>query len=176
MYCSKCSGWNPATANACATCGTATRDMPDAVTEGLASILDRFCAAVGDAITMFMVYLFIVMSVVGFSDFINEGPSTWEFITISTMSFVAYFAINGYLLAKNGQTLGKYAVGIKIVRTNRQKASFWRLVGLRILPISLVSAIPMVGGLILIVDALFIFRKEHNCLHDDLADTRVVKS
>jgi len=38
----------------------------------------------------------------------------------------------------------------------------------------LVSQVPQVGGLIGLVDILFIFGKERRCLHDLLAGTRVV--
>ena len=35
--------------------------------------------------------------------------------------------------------------------------------------------IPVLGNLISLVDAILIFREEHNCLHDDIAKTRVVR-
>ena len=85
-------------------------------------------------------------------------------------------AVNGYLLARNGQTVGKLALGIKIVRSNREKISFGRIIGLRCLPVWIVTSIPLVGGLIGLADILLVFREENNCLHDDIADTKVVKA
>jgi len=35
--------------------------------------------------------------------------------------------------------------------------------------------VPFIGVLAVLVDALLIFRKQHNTLHDDIADTQVVE-
>jgi hypothetical protein len=44
----------------------------------------------------------------------------------------------------------------------------------RYLPIWIVAMIPL-GGLLILVDVLMIFRQNHRCLHDDIADTVVVQ-
>ena len=38
----------------------------------------------------------------------------------------------------------------------------------------ILGQLPLVGGFIGLIDALLIFREEKNCLHDDLAGTRVI--
>lgn len=44
----------------------------------------------------------------------------------------------------------------------------------RQLPVQVMSVLPGVGGLLAILDVLFIFRKDQRCLHDLIAKTRVI--
>jgi uncharacterized RDD family membrane protein YckC len=52
--------------------------------------------------------------------------------------------------------------------------AFSRFVFLRWLPLFVVGLIPWVGYLSGLIDAVLIFRDSHQCLHDNIADTRVV--
>ncbi len=128
----------------------------------------RLGAAIIDLIVMVAISLPIHIVVSGILDFSE--------LLSPLISVAIYLVINGYLLAKNGQTVGKLALGIKIVRSNREKISFGRIVGLRCAPIWILTSIPFIGLLISLVDVLLVFREEKNCLHDDIADTRVVKA
>lgn len=83
--------------------------------------------------------------------------------------------IQGYFLATRAQSLGKMALKIKIVTLDGKNADLVRIVTLRLLPITLVSMIPVVGGFVSLVDSLFIFRADQRCIHDHIAGTRVVK-
>jgi uncharacterized RDD family membrane protein YckC len=83
-------------------------------------------------------------------------------------------ALNGYLLFKRGQTIGKVAVKTRIVDLSGNIPHFGKLLVLRYLVPALVAQIPIVGSLTILVDILFIFGKEHRCLHDYLAGTRVI--
>lgn len=80
--------------------------------------------------------------------------------------------LNLWWLHTDGQTLGKKVVGIRIVRSNlRDRASLFRIVGLRFAPLASVSLfVPFA----MVVDALFIFGSERRCLHDLFADTAVI--
>jgi uncharacterized RDD family membrane protein YckC len=40
----------------------------------------------------------------------------------------------------------------------------------------IIGAIPYLGGIYGLVDALFIFRDDRRCVHDHIAGTRVVKA
>lgn len=89
--------------------------------------------------------------------------------------FFTVLGFNLYYLYRDGQTLGKKAIGIRILRSDRSRCELWRIIVLRILPVSLLGAIPMVGFVITLVDALMIFTEERRCLHDLIADTIVVE-
>lgn len=89
---------------------------------------------------------------------------------------LAYAAYQLYWLWKNGQTLGKKIMKIKIVRGDGSRASFPRLFFVRALVPGLVGAIPLVGMLFSLTDALFIFGEPQRCVHDYLADTIVINA
>jgi uncharacterized RDD family membrane protein YckC len=83
-------------------------------------------------------------------------------------------ALNAYLLHRSGQSVGKRALGIRIVRNNGSRAGLGRSFGLRLLLPWAVAWIPVAGALFVLVDILCIFRGDRRCLHDFMADTRVV--
>ena len=84
-----------------------------------------------------------------------------------------FILVNGALIYKRGQTVGKLALKIKVVDLAGNRVSGHKYLFLRYLPFSLVQSTP-VGPMIGLIDSLLIFRQERNCLHDDLAQTRVV--
>jgi len=83
---------------------------------------------------------------------------------------------NLMLLYRNGQTIGKYLLAIKIVKVDGSRAGLARIIFLRAILFSFVSLIPFVGQIIYgLVDPLFIFQESRRCLHDLVAGTMVVK-
>jgi uncharacterized RDD family membrane protein YckC len=89
---------------------------------------------------------------------------------------LAYLVITAYLVYKNGQTMGKKIVGIKVVRTDRSRASVARIFWLRNFVNGIPGAIPYIGNIYALVDSLFIFSESRQCIHDKIADTIVVKA
>jgi uncharacterized RDD family membrane protein YckC len=85
-------------------------------------------------------------------------------------------AWNCVWLHRYGQTLGKRALRIRIVRSNGERASLGRIFGLRYLPMMVLGVLPKLGVLITLADYLLIFRESRQCLHDQFADTIVVKA
>lgn len=84
-----------------------------------------------------------------------------------------FLGLNIHFMRRSGQTLGKRLVGIGVVATAGSPATLGQQLrrygfqyGVRLLPYA--------GGLIGLVDTLFIFRESHRCLHDDIAGTKVV--
>lgn len=84
--------------------------------------------------------------------------------------------INGYLIYKRGQTVGKLICGTRVVTLDGKQVSGNTYVFLRLAPMWIASQIPVVGGFVGLIDSLLIFRKDRNCLHDDIAKTRVVNA
>jgi uncharacterized RDD family membrane protein YckC len=112
-----------------------------------------------------------------YNPFKTAGSDMWSADPAGAITGVLTFLLlNGYLLATRGQTLGKALLKIRIVRPSGEPASGARLalrygVGLCNRPH---------GGHALwiysLVDCLMIFRKSRRCLHDEIADTIVVKA
>jgi formylglycine-generating enzyme required for sulfatase activity/uncharacterized RDD family membrane protein YckC len=97
-------------------------------------------------------------------------------IIMFALGTVVFIVIQGYLLGKYGQTIGKRMVGTRIVSCEDGRIlPFWTVFSLRYLPVSLVSQIPVAGQWLSLIDVLFIFRKDKRCIHDLIAGTKVVK-
>lgn len=95
-------------------------------------------------------------------------------IALLVAAIVAIIAINAVGIYRNGQTIGKRLLGIRVVRSNGERVDFARYVFLRWLAIAILGVIPLIGSFISLLDALLIFRDNHKCLHDDFADTIVI--
>lgn len=89
---------------------------------------------------------------------------------------IVFFFINGYLLAKRGQSIGKVIVNIAIVNVDTQRVQpMGRLIMLRYAPIYMLQAVmAFVYFLVFTVDALFVFRRDRRTLHDMMAGTTVI--
>lgn len=87
------------------------------------------------------------------------------------IGFIAWVWITALLVARNGQTIGKRLLEIKVVRSDGSAASLGRIFWLRNFVNWLLSVIPLYG----LVDLLFIFGERRQCIHDLLADTIVVR-
>lgn len=79
-------------------------------------------------------------------------------------------------LHRYGQTIGKRIVKIKIVRSDGDRVSLGRILGLRIILISILESIPFLGAIFSLVNVCFIFRDDRRCILDLIADTTVVKA
>ena len=66
-------------------------------------------------------------------------------------------------------------IGIRIADLEGRVPEFWRLIGLRYLPIMVVSVVPILGNILVLIDILFIFRSDRRCIHDMIAGTIVVR-
>jgi uncharacterized RDD family membrane protein YckC len=91
-------------------------------------------------------------------------------VLLIVLAFVAV------LVHRNGQSIGKKLLGIKDVRTDGSRATLGRIFGLRYLVNTLLTMIPIIGGLYALVDVLMIFGSAKRCCHDYIADTIVVRA
>ena len=110
-------------------------------------------------------------------DYANLGQSMVNAVLCGSL---AYLILNGWLLWTRGQTAGKAAMSLMIVDHHTgNRASFWKLLLVRALIPVVVIAVGSIFGpvllLLVLVDFLFIFRKDQRCLHDWIAGMRVVK-
>lgn len=107
----------------------------------------------------------------GSSGFQDE-PALGVGVVVALIGFLACVAVNIKFMKANGQSIGKKACGIKVVRSDGSEASLSRLIWLRNVVNLLLGVIPLYG----IIDSLFIFGEARRCLHDHIADTIVIKA
>lgn len=80
-----------------------------------------------------------------------------------------------WMLTVRGQSVGKRVMGIKIVRVDDESnPGFVRVVILRSFIPGLIGGLPKVGIFFSLADVLLIFREDRRCIHDHLADTKVI--
>jgi uncharacterized RDD family membrane protein YckC len=105
---------------------------------------------------------------------LKPGAPMMGLILLGLALLIGIFVVNCMMIHRSGQTIGKRALDIAIVRTDGSRMGLLRYIFMRVAPIILISMIPVVGRLINLVDPLLIFGKERRCLHDLIADTIVV--
>lgn len=108
---------------------------------------------------------------------------TWSTGTgVSALLLLALGAVTIVLVARNGQTVGKKLLGIRVVRSDGRPAGLWRIFLLRNVVASIPTLLPFggtglaLGVLYTLVDELMIFGETRQCLHDRIADTVVVRA
>ncbi len=143
----------------------------------LASRWRRLAAAVIDAVLVPALSFFLVMITGTVEDAEDFVDATWM-LHVLLLAIAAYLLLNGVLLWRRGQTIGKALLGIAVhaVADPSQPAPFWKLVALRawFFALLFVVVVPWFA-LLPLVDQLLIFRNNRRCLHDLVAGTIVVR-
>jgi uncharacterized RDD family membrane protein YckC len=153
--------------------------VAEPVVEGieLASRGTRFLAALVDGLVFSIPYF---ATIVAFPAFGAGGlPDDTQLALVGVVGlagFIAVAAVNLVLLHRHGQTIAKRMFGIKVVRTDGTRCSVLRIVFARWLPVTVMTMIPLLGFIVALADPLMIFREDHRCMHDHIADTIVVRA
>lgn len=133
----------------------------------------RLGAAILDSIAfMLMVYLPLGLAAIVSAGGGNNNAALIGGGLLGTTGLIAWSWVTIVNVKRNGQSLGKKMVGIKVVRADGAPVSLGRVFWLRNVVNGLLSLIPLYS----IIDVLFIFGETRQCLHDKLADTMVVKA
>ena len=153
--------------------GIAQQDVEDSELAGLGT---RLLGAIIDGL-LIMAFILPWMYVSGFlAESTNGRVSVNHQLQGVAALFFGYLQLNGYLLARHGQTIGKRLLGMRIVSVrDGQTLPLWKVLFLRHLSIGLVSLIPFIGYLLAIANPLLIFRKDRRCFHDHLAGSKVIR-
>lgn len=103
----------------------------------------------------------------------GEGIASWWFFLLQVASYVA---LNAYLLATRGQTIGKLIMGVRIVGFHSSEIPplTYSLI-VREGGINLLGLLGTLGMLVFLVNPLFIFNKDRRCLHDYWSSTKVIR-
>ena len=161
------------------------RDAPAAppTVAPLAARTLRLAAAIVDSVAS---AVFVVPFLMFTGDWTAAISGELSYGTISLGGFASFTAMQGFLLATRGQTIGKWLVGTRIVRAdNDDVPTLARTLSLRygLLAIGPVAtlAVLVLNGVILyvfvvvgLIDSALIFRRDRRCLHDLIARTKVV--
>jgi uncharacterized RDD family membrane protein YckC len=98
----------------------------------------------------------------------------WFYLGVAAA--IVSLSVTTLFVHRNGQTIGKKLVGIKVVRTDESRATLARIFWLRYFVSTLLSLIPGVGSFYGLIDLLMIFGKARRCCHDYIADTIVIRA
>ncbi len=166
--CSRCGSY------ACAQCHQLGADGKDYCFEcdqlapELGDRADRFLANLVDN---FIFFLPIMGAGVAAAIFSRNGAFAGMAFLLGMLAALGVLGYQIYL-AQYGQSIGKRMRRLRVVRTDGSPASLGRILLLRnFVP----WAIGSFCGLFGIIDALTIFTDERRCIHDLLADTKVIK-
>ena len=113
------------------------------------------------------------------------GFTQWVGIVLSILSSLVLMVVQGVQLHRHSATIGKRALGLRIVRTDGEPATFTRVFWMRALAPGLLCAWPgstlvccgmlwCVTVPVLVIDGVLIFGPEQRCGHDYIADTSVI--
>lgn len=146
----------------CFRCLAAPAPLADRGTRFVANLIDGF------ATTFFLVV--VVVAAVAMAEDETIGLAA---LVIAGALALGATAVQLYLQATCGQSIGKKLLRIKVVRMDGGPVSLGRLIFLR-------NVVPYVfntlcNGVFGVADALFILGEQQRCLHDYLADTKVIR-
>jgi uncharacterized RDD family membrane protein YckC len=144
--------------------------------KALASRWRRLVATLIDMVLVPAVTVFAVL-ITGVTehaeDYQNPGAMT---LSVLGLAIASYLIVNGYLLWRRGQTVGKAILNIAIVSAaTMEKAPLWKLVCVRALFFPTLFLIPVPPyTLIPLLDQAAVFLNYRRCIHDYIAGTIVV--
>ena len=167
MTCPQCQAESNAEARFCFNCGTEFVDSP---ASEYASFGLRLAAFSIDFIILFLVYLALsVLRVVGEFQRVAGGSSLLVFMASALILLTPslyYWLLTGI----RGQTLGKMAVGIKVVNNQGRKPGLARAALRESIGKTISTLVLLLGFLWVILDS------RRQAWHDKLSGTYVVKS
>ncbi|QRN95573.1 RDD family protein [Archangium violaceum] len=149
----------------CFRCAPVSAPLAEPGTRLVAALIDQF------SISLPVFVLAFIGGIVG-----NAEGGEWRalfFTLMGLMGSLGVLVYQLYLLVTKGQSLGKRTMGIKVVRTDDSPVDLGRLIFLRnVVPGFIGTA---TCNLFSLADPLFIFTADRRCLHDHIADTKVIQ-
>jgi uncharacterized RDD family membrane protein YckC len=130
----------------------------------------RFAALTLDRLIMAMGVGIMVALTVGLSSTLkvsSDASGTYIFVVLA-VGILGFVALEAVLLTRRGQTLGKMAASIKVVRPDGSAihaGQAWGRTIARLMAVHVLALADYIPALV---------TKEKTCLHDLLANTRVV--
>ncbi len=150
----------------------------------LAGRFTRLAAALVDGILILVIIIPVMLATGYYARAQTQQIGFLEQLAMSLFSMFVMLALNGYLLATQGQTIGKMLTKIQIVDVESGALlPFLRVYVYRYLwMLPLVFVVAFIPGtaddqfvnLAALINVLFIFGAARRCLHDYIAGSKVV--
>ena len=139
-----------------------------------AAVWRRVTAAAVDFVTVPSVAA-VIMVITGALENAEAWTGGFPWLRVFLLGVVGYLMVNGVLLWRHGQTLGKRLVKIKIVdHESEQVPALWKLIVLRA-PFFPLMHVTLIGfWYLLVLDLLIGLRGDRRCIHDWVSGTKVV--
>lgn len=136
----------------------------------------RFGAAMLDGVIWFVTSIPMVVSAIASGGWLADPMAMFSGVgfMLTVAAWIAVAVITIVFVHRNGQTIAKKLLGIKVVRSDGSRASLGRIFWLRNVVNGIPQVIPFIGYVYVLADHLFIFGDKRQCLHDKIADTIVV--
>ena len=155
-------------------------DVADAQSgEVLAGRGVRFVAAIIDAGILWALLMLAAYLVPAVKEVLDARGRNFSLTALNLSSLVlglaGFLIVQAWPLVTRGQTVAKMLFKIRIVRTDGSKPDAWRLLGLRYGIGFLLNVNGVTSMIYALLDCLLIFRESRQCLHDTIADTKVIK-
>lgn len=105
----------------------------------------------------------------------GQTPAYEDALLLVAAQILIFILLQSYFLSRYGQTIGKRMMGIAIVDFNTGRIlPLGKLIMMRYTPIWIAAVIPVTSVIVPLIDALFIFRPDRRCIHDHIANTKVI--
>ena len=133
----------------------------------LATKSSRFTATLVDSIIVMLIAGPIIFFTGYFDNLSQDAPMQTTLLQDLIATFIVilvYSALNWKLLNKDGQTIGKRLVGIKIIMLESDKITALDILLKRYAPFIIIQMIPLIGPFLAFADVLTIFTKQRRCL------------
>ncbi|WP_431256900.1 RDD family protein [Roseateles chitinivorans] len=139
----------------------------------------RLVAAIVDAAILWLVLMVVAFLVPPIKEVLAQRGATFSMTALNLSSlflgFTCFLIVQSWPLLTRGQTVAKMLFKIRIVRTDGSKPDALRLLGLRYGIGFLLNVNVITSMIYALLDCLLIFRESRQCLHDTIADTKVIK-
>ena len=142
--------------------------------------------AAGIDFAVVAIVAFCVMWPLGIFEHQEAYVPTQFVMRLFLLIFCTYVVVNGWLMHKHGQTLGKRTLGLRVMgNTDGQLLPLWKQLVRYFTILGLLAISALVPGAIVlllvlaVIDLLFMFAPKRRCLHDYLvgsAVTRIIKA
>ena len=139
----------------------------------------RLVARIIDALLIGVPVTLIMNAIVGWVDYTSTSNSeTGKQATVSGVTMLAYLIYEGLMLSRNGQTVGKMAMKVRVAMLSNGAVPTPQAAWVRAAVYTLPEIVPCCGFLFWLVNVLWCTwdKPYQQCLHDKAAKTVVVSA